>query len=172
MSNGMYEIVDSITKIIGAGAALIGLPLVGWQVRQARASVAHIEKARIADLKPYVSVSLKRADARGEDSVLLLLTNFGRTPALNVKITFPEQRAWNYVSNPNFAFADENGITVLAPGETKSYFLGRLVPGSGFARVLVEDLLATVTFGSQVSESSEQHSVRVGLNDHRFGVNQ
>ena len=163
-------LAEGIANVVTGLATLGGLIFVWRQVRQAQKSLEQLEKNRIAELRPYVSTVLRSTTVRGEPAVTLEITNHGRTPALNVKISFLEGDVFHYVSNPNFPFLADDGISVLAPSETRTYFLGRLVQGTAFHSSMQNSVPIVVEYRSGVTEVALTQALTLSLNDGKYSV--
>ena len=170
MSLETTAIIQTVSNLVTAITAMVGLLFLSLQVRHAHKSVEQIEKNRTAELRPYLAVLLEMRAKDGEPSVFLTFTNFGRTAASNVRLQFDVERSWNYVKDPNYAFAAERGISTLVPGESRTYFLGRLVPGTRFAEIEAEPLLANLEYKSLAHDEEFSSRVTLSLNDGRYGV--
>ena len=159
-----------ISSILSALAAVVGLFLLWFQVRNANKSLRQLEDNQLAELKPYLSLSLNKGTLRNDPAVLLRITNHGRTPATGVRIVFAKDKKWHHVQREIFPFTSERGISILAPGETKTYFLGRLGVDSTFDHDVTHDLVATVEWLTQFSKNSESQEFMLGISDGRFAV--
>lgn len=166
----IWPLLGDIGSLASGFCAVLAIPFLWRQLLHARKSLDHIEKSRIADLQPYISVQVERGSLRNEPGVLLRIANHGRTPALKVSIDFEPGRVWQFVSPANFAFVQPNGISVLAPGESKVYFLGRSGVDEDFDRLNRDEIQVMVSWESHVSTDRSRQNTAISLADGRFSV--
>ena len=165
-----WSVISSIGALLGGLGTALGLLFFVWQLRHARKSLRQLELNQVAELKPYLSVTVINGVVRNQPAILLVLKNHGRTPALRVKLDFEPGRVWHFVKPSNFPFSQEKGLSMLAPGEAKTYFLGRPGLNEEFDRLSAEDIQVVMSWESQVSQLRQHQANSINLCDGRFEI--
>ncbi len=74
--------------------------------------------------RPHVFVQVFRGKtSQSKEAVYLSFTNYGKTPAKNVRATFPGGE-WKAIGNRVLAFERDTGILLLRPQAEVEYFIG------------------------------------------------
>ncbi len=110
--------IISISSSVVTALATVLLVIVAWkQISALR--VGHEQERR-----PYVFVEVvKDKTSKGRTALYLRFTNCGKTPALNISARFTTD-LWKNIGTRTLAFEREQGILILPPGATVTYFLG------------------------------------------------
>ena len=132
----------------------------------AKHQLKELEKSREAELRPYLSVKYHLLRGRQEAAVLKIY-NAGRTSARNIKITFLENEVWHNVKNPNYPFVS-GGLSVLNPGETTTYFMGRLTSQSGLVNLKLNPISITIQYEDGITHEAHTDNFTIGLGDQSY----
>ena len=125
------------------------------QLRLTRRDLDATKTASIAETRPYVWARFAARERRGaQDGVSLQIENGGRTPAYDVIVDFDENSApWRASSvRSHFLFLPQkHGIRLLAPGDSRNFFVGEWAKGSELYVVWRDwgESSATVSYRSQ-----------------------
>jgi hypothetical protein len=138
VNSGAINAVSSCITAAIAVAAAFG----AWS------QLKHMRAAHYQEMRPFCSVRYEgHPDARGEECIWIVITNFGRTPAIDVTITFSDESWHNANLTGKYPFLDGNGgISVLAPGETRKYFVARKASASKMSAALTNNLVAKINY--------------------------
>lgn len=168
MNNEVTQLVSLVSTTLGTLVAVLGIFFVSRQVKNANETLVQLQRNQVAELKPYLSVAAGKIAKSSNSGVLLTIANHGRTPATRITLDFEAERSWNHVRPNEFPFSKPAGISVLVPGESKTYFLGRLGVNAQFDRFLKEDIQVVIAWDSEVSEQREIQAQTISLRDGRF----
>lgn len=143
-------IVSAAANSATAITALVALLFASRQIALNKA-------IHLAETRPYVVPELKFGiNRQGNESVYLVVTNHGHTPALNVHLRFMTDEPWHMLQNPSFPFTpSEPGIPVIAPSQSISYFLGRKTSTAKFLRTFDSSIGVSVSCGNLLNSKSE-----------------
>jgi hypothetical protein len=140
-------IAENSGSISAVGTAITALVAIVAAVG-AIFQLGHLRNAHFHELRAFCSVRYEvHKDARGDDCIWLVISNFGKTPAYDVTLNFNLPH-WNYSSaSAKYPFLAENGgISVLAPGETRRYFAARLSAKDKLSAADANSLIVIVNF--------------------------
>lgn len=155
---GVMEIFTALTGI----TTLLLVLIAAWQLRALRQEAKR-------DRRPYVFVDVSKGQTRaGKNGLYLSFTNYGRTPATNVRANFLTTD-WKLLNNRMLAFERPRGILLLPPGATLSYFVGPASSDLVATYSSDEGVYVEVEYGSSETSGSHQESFEISLLD-RFGA--
>jgi len=135
------DTISAIGTTVTAVVAFVAAIGAGFQLR-------HMRSSHHREMRPLCSVRYElHLDNRGQECIWLVVTNFGRTPAIDVVISFNDD-LWHYANlSSKYPFLLNNGgISLLAPGETRKYFVARRSSAKNMTAALTNNLVATISY--------------------------
>ena len=134
-------VISALGTTVTALVAIFAAIGAGIQLR-------HMRSSHYREMRPLCSVRYEsHPDNRGQECIWLVVTNFGRTPAIDVEISFNDH-SWHYANlSSKYPFLLNNGgISLLAPGETRKYFVARRSSAKNMTAALTNNLVATISY--------------------------
>ena len=162
--NAWQVVVDFFSAVVN----LVAVVFIALQVRGAKQNLHQLDLARESELRPYLAIDLVKIQVGSEMRVYLQIENHGRTPALATRLAIQASGPWHYVKQHRFAYLQPAGISQIAPGQTRSYFLGRLDGGGAFAQTLETGIEVTATYDSRVGVTGIEEVTSLTLADSSF----
>ena len=118
--------------------------------------------------RPFIIPRLIEEIKDGEELVFLEIKNVGDTPARNVKIEFLSDGRWNWVSEPEYPFSKNPGISAIGPNNSVSYFLGAIRQGNPLEDLEFRELFGVVEFDHPVKKIRITDEFRTSLTENRY----
>ena len=155
------EIVSAISAL---AAAITGIVVAAIALRQFIVS----KKYEYEAIRPFVIPRLVIETISSEKRLFLDIKNVGDAPAKNLRIVFESEGDWHWVSNPDYPFSNNQGISALGPGESVKYFLGVVRPGNPIADIEKREIAGRVIFDSPISQKEIIDPFRTSLTEKRY----
>jgi hypothetical protein len=118
--------------------------------------------------RPFIIPRLTIGDVSSERWLFLEIRNVGDTPAKNVRINFLSIGQWHWVTNPDYPFLSESGISAIGPGETISFFLGVIRTGNPISDIEKREVFGEVVFDHPIKDELIRDKFRTSLTENRY----
>lgn len=152
---------SEVATIVSGLLAIVALGFVWQQIRQ-------VAKAERSGSRSYLSARLEPGTSRDRQALFLVITNHGRSPAVDIHIEFDHANNWHYVEHwQKFPFIGNNRVLQLLPGEDRKFFLGTMVKTSRLLALKTGEATGTLIY-SDVIELSRREPIRLTLRDMVF----
>lgn len=148
-------------SVLSAAASLVAITFGLGQIRQ-------MKQARVASVRPYVSVRYDCDTSGAKSRVFLEFRNHGRTPATNLKLNVEGPSKWHNVLRPDYPFTSGEGIPNIQPGESIRYFVGELGSSKDFDLIKSKVVTGTISYFSEVSSQTVVEKAQLTLSHLRY----
>jgi hypothetical protein len=167
LSTEWIPFAELAASVVTASAAVTATFIGLRQFRQARQLEFEDKRAFIV---PRLTINKEDEFPR----VYLVIRNAGDMPAKNVILDFEVNQVWHWVKPANFPFLREfGGITVIAPGDEMSYFVGEIrMDNTLFNDITNRDVTGIGSFDHPIFKGERvADDFRLSLSDQRYKSN-